>query len=203
MVLIPGNDPEGATPIEDYSSLKLNHITTRKELYDAEFANITLGSSYFLLKPPALSRLFTRKELYNIHKLMLANVWEWAGQKRKSNKSVGVDKYQIDIELEKLIKNYLGWETFGLDAIEISARIHHGLVYIHPFENGNGRWARLVTNLYLREKLNKIIKWPEEELFIETTFRKHYVSALRTADQGCFADLIKIQQDYLSAIFIE
>ncbi|MBI4208502.1 MAG: Fic family protein [Deltaproteobacteria bacterium] len=34
---------------------------------------------------------------------------------------------------------------------ELSARLHHRLVWIHPFENGNGRWARLIMNIHLKK----------------------------------------------------
>jgi fido (protein-threonine AMPylation protein) len=34
---------------------------------------------------------------------MFSEVWGWAGTFRKTNKNIGVDKYQIEIELTKLM----------------------------------------------------------------------------------------------------
>lgn len=200
MVILKGNSPYGATPIDDYSGLKLKHINTIKELYEAEFLNITSSTSKYLLKPPSNKSFMDRIYLSKIHKTMFSQVWDWAGKKRISNKSVGIDKFQIDIEIVKLIKDFEFWESSNMDTIEVSSRIHHKLVYIHPFENGNGRWARLVTNIYLKQKLNRIVYWPEQELYINNVFRKRYIHSLQSADHGSFADLVSIHQELLEDI---
>ncbi|HCT84913.1 MAG: mobile mystery protein B [Candidatus Margulisiibacteriota bacterium] len=200
MVILKGNSPYGATPIDDYSGLKLKHINTIKELYEAEFLNITSSTSKYLLKPPSNKSFMDRIYLFKIHKTMFSQVWDWAGKKRISNKSVGIDKFQIDIEIVKLIQDFEFWESSNMDTIEVSSRIHHKLVYIHPFENGNGRWARLVTNIYLKQKLNRIVYWPEQELYINNVFRKRYIHSLQSADHGNFADLVSIHQELLEDI---
>ncbi|OGI03555.1 MAG: hypothetical protein A2X42_00800 [Candidatus Margulisbacteria bacterium GWF2_38_17] len=200
MVILKGNSPYGATPIDDYSGLKLKHINTIKELYEAEFLNITSSTSKYLLKPPSNKSFMDRIYLSKIHKTMFSQVWDWAGKKRISNKSVGIDKFQIDIEIVKLIQDFEFWESSNMDTIEVSSRIHHKLVYIHPFENGNGRWARLVTNIYLKQKLNRIVYWPEQELYINNVFRKRYIHSLQSADHGSFADLVSIHQELLEDI---
>jgi len=200
MVILKGNSPYGATPIDDYSGLKLKHINTIKELYEAEFLNITSSTSKYLLKPPSNKSFMDRIYLSKIHKTMFSQVWDWAGKKRISNKSVGIDKFQIDIEIWNLIQDFEFWESSNMDTIEVSSRIHHKLVYIHPFENGNGRWARLVTNIYLKQKLNRIVYWPEQELYINNVFRKRYIHSLQSADHGSFADLVSIHQELLEDI---
>jgi len=194
---IKDNIPYGATPLEDYSGLKLNHINTLQGLYEAEFYNITLAASKYLLKQLSLNKLQDREYFFKIHRSMFFRVWKWAGQKRNNNKSIGVDKFQIDTELLKFTKNFEFWELSKMSPIEISARIHQNLVFIHPFENGNGRWARLVTNIYLKIKLQQIILWPEQELYISNTFRKRYIEALRSADKGNFFELMRIHSDML------
>lgn len=40
-------------------------------------------------------------------------------------------------------------ENDTFTAVERAVRIHHRLVYIHPFRNGNGRQSRFVADLYL------------------------------------------------------
>lgn len=83
-----------------------------------------------------------------------------------------------------------------MEVDEIAARIHHRLVQIHPFLNGNGRWARLITNIYLKKQLHRTLQWPEETLQEDSPFRKKYIAALKKADDGNYQALQKIHRDY-------
>lgn len=200
MVDFNNNLPNGATPLDDISGLKLKHITTLKELYEAEFLSITQNTGALLIKPPTIDKLLTRDYLFKLHKKMFGNVWSWAGEKRRSNKSVGVDWTNIDTEIKKLLDNYKFWAETDLNDNEIAARLHHKLVWIHPFENGNGRWSRLVINLYLLKNDNSYIKWPEEELYINGEFRNNYITALKLADNGNYSNIIKLHNELMTHI---
>jgi len=90
------------------------------------------------------------------------------------------------------------WLEQNIDTIEISARLHHRLVYIHPFNNGNGRWARLIVNLFLIEQLNSYLDFPEDELLLTTKIRKAYIEALREADNLDYRPLIDLHKKYIS-----
>jgi len=128
---------------------------------------------------------------------MFGNVWTWAGKKRKTNKNIGVDKIQIEIQLKNLIGDFHYWCNQSLDIIEISGMLHHRLVYIHPFNNGNGRWARFIVNIFLRYNLNAYLDFPEDELALTTTIRIEYIKALQKADDLDYKPLIKIHEKYL------
>jgi Fic family protein len=39
------------------------------------------------------------------------------------------------------------WEIKTDLLLEQAMRIHHRTVNIHPFENGNGRWSRMLANI--------------------------------------------------------
>ena len=131
--------PPGATPLdaEDLEGLLPKYITTRREFNDAEFKNIIDASKkiFFIQK----KFQFTIGSLYRIHKEMFDNVWKLAGKKRKTKKNIVVDKTQIDVELKKLLDDLEYWLEHDMNIVEISARLHHRLVFIHPFNNGNGR----------------------------------------------------------------
>ena len=43
--------------------------------------------------------LFTEDSICELHKRMYGNVWDWAGEIRKTNKNIGVDKWQIPTDL--------------------------------------------------------------------------------------------------------
>jgi len=181
---------------DDLDGLLPKYITTREELNDAEFKNMAAATQKYFLSRRKLK--FSISHLYKIHEDMFGNVWKWAGKKRITNKNIGVDKVQIDVELKKLIDDLQSWQKQNIDIIEISARIHHRLVFIHPFNNGNGRWARFIVNLYLIEQLNAYLDLPEDELMLTTTIRKNYIQALKQADVLNYEPLIHFHKKYLS-----
>ena len=194
--------PPGATPltVEDLEGLLPKYITTRSELNDAEFKNISDAAKTYLLSRKKIQ--FILSNLYKIHKDMFGNIWAWAGKKRKTNKNIGVDKSHIDMEMKKLIDDLQYWLEHKMDIIEISARLHHRLVFIHPFNNGNGRWARFIVNLFLKEHLNSYINFPEDELLLTTSIRKTYIKALQEADNLNYGPLIDLQKKYVSKFAI-
>jgi len=128
---------------------------------------------------------------------MFGDVWKWAGEVRKKDIVPGVPVYQILPELKRFTDDLEAWEKFKHDPIEIAVKIHHRLVWIHPFRNGNGRWARIASNIYLRREGKALVKWPENEFFIESSFRKKYVTALQAADGGSFNALTDLHKSLL------
>lgn len=190
--------PLGATPISEVEldGLLPRYITTRQELNDAEFKNIAEASKKYLLSKKKMK--FSIENLYKIHRDMFGNVWAWAGKRRKTDTNIGVDKTQIDIELKKLIDDFNYWNSKGLNLVEISAMLHHRLVYIHPFNNGNGRWARFIVNIFLRDNMNAFLDFPEDEFVLTTTIRKEYIEALQKADYLEYKPLVELHKKFLS-----
>ena len=70
-------------------------------------------------------------------------------------------------------------------------RFHHRLVWIHPFPNGNGRHARLATDLLLAYNGQPIFTWGSVSLVADSTTRQEYLSSLREADGGGFGRLLQ------------
>ncbi len=73
---------------------------------------------------------------------------------------------------------------------EIAARLHHRLVWIHPFPNGNGRHARIYTDVLLVNHQNPKFTWGQDNLITPTQTRKSYIHALREADRHNFVPLL-------------
>ncbi|MCD4744304.1 MAG: mobile mystery protein B [Desulfobacteraceae bacterium] len=142
----------GATPL-DYDGIKEllpTHITTRDELDFLEMENI---SQAIIWSENLKSKNILNAEfICKLHKKMFSNVWKWAGKFRKSNKNIGIPSIQIAIELQILCDDAEAWIEFNTyPPDECAARFHHGLVFIHPFSNGNGRHARLMADLILEK----------------------------------------------------
>ncbi|QIL38321.1 Fic family protein [Pedobacter sp. HDW13] len=79
-------------------------------------------------------------------------------------------------EMNKLITWYNDNEELE-DPITLAATLHYKFVRIHPFDDGNGRTARLLMNyVLLRSGLPVVIIKAEE--------KKDYLSALNKADSG-------------------
>jgi len=84
------------------------------------------------------------------------------------------------------------YKTF--DIYETATRIHHKAVQIHPFQNGNGRWSRMLANIYLRQHGSMPVKWQEDLLAKENPKRDEYIQALKAADGGDYTTLIEMHK---------
>jgi len=82
---------------------------------------------------------------------------------------------QVQIEMEKLIQWYRSAEAQSISAIERAAIFHYRFVSIHPFDDGNGRIARLLMNLIL-------MKDGFPPCVIRNENRKYYLSELEKVD---------------------
>ena len=182
---------DAATPLdeEEKDGLMLSYITTRGELNEAEQANILEATEWaFARKRDVLNE----RLLDNLHKRMFGRVWRWAGSHRRTGKNVGVDAYKIPTELRRMIDDCQYWidhNTYQPD--EIAARFHHRLVWIHPYPNGNGRHARLATDLLLKSLGQPRFSWGQEILIDPGETRQRYVDALRAADNHDFTSLLE------------
>src|SRR5580693_8243905 len=92
----------GQTPLDDdeKDGLLIQTITTRGELDEFEQLNIEQAVQWTLGRSFKMGDIFTEEFLKTVHKRMYGDVWGWAGEFRKTNKNIGVDKWQITIELK-------------------------------------------------------------------------------------------------------
>jgi len=193
---------KGATYVDDISGLKLDtsKAYTMQDIYLYEAKNITKATlKYLSAKPDKKLALFTYEWLLALHKDMFSDVWDWAGKIRQVELSIGVKAYLVSTEIKKLVDDLEFWEkNKSFDVIEIASRIHHRAVQIHPFLNGNGRWSRMLANIYLKQNNLEVTKWNENLLSKENPHRDDYIKALKKADDGDYRDLIKLQSNIFS-----
>ena len=187
--------PPGATPLnpDEVSGLKLTYISTQKELNAAEQDNILQGEAWAFSKKR--KNILTEKFLRVLHKKMFGHVWSWAGAYRTSDKSIGVPWFKIPEEMHKILADAGYWVTYeSYPPDEIGARFHHRLSWIHPFPNGNGRWARVATDVLLFNLGCERFTWGAGlragSLGEQGEARKAYLRALKLADTKKFDELI-------------
>jgi len=183
-------DVNGGTPLsnEERDGLIPSYITLRSELNTAEQANILEAESWaFERRRDVLNERF----LDRLHKQMFGRVWRWAGMHRRSGKNIGVDAYRIPQELRQLVDDCRYWlDDDTYDPEEIAVRYHHRLVWIHCYPNGNGRHARLATDLLLVGNGHERFSWGRKNLQNVGETRERYIAALQAADNQDFGPLI-------------
>ena len=185
---------KGQTPIEEEEKekLKIKTISTRGELNEFEQANIEKAIEWSLKTNPSYNKILTIDFIIEVHKRMFDQVWGWAGEFRKTNKNIGVDKYQIPLELTKLLDDCRYWiENNVYPEDEIAIRFKHRLVEIHPFPNGNGRHSRLCADILISKGLKKeIFTWGSKNITDKGETRTEYLNAIYEADKGNIKPLL-------------
>jgi Fic-DOC domain mobile mystery protein B len=189
---------DDATPFGDVSGLKLpnDKVYTLSEVYEKEAENIATATIKYLSRPPLKREApFSYSWMMDLHDEMFSDVWDWAGKLRKIELSIGIKAYLVPMELKKLCDDIAYWDknkTF--DIFETATRIHHRAVQIHPFQNGNGRWSRMLANIYLRQNGKMPVRWQEDLLAKENPKRSEYIEALKKADNHDYKDLIELHR---------
>ncbi len=126
----------------------------------------------------------------NLHQIIVQETdKEWAGRYRNSKVIIGGAKHtppdalQVPQKMRDLIR-WVNSKKDKMSIIELSALLHHKLVHIHPFFDGNGRTARLTMNLLLMQAGYPLV-------IILKNDRKKYYDVLDKADHGKYESLVK------------
>ena len=186
---------DGQTPLDEdeKEGLLIKSIATRGELDEFEQKNIEDAIQWSLTRKFKTDLILTETFIQDLHKRMYSNVWKWAGEYRKTNKNIGVDKLEIPVALRSLIDDasYL-LENNVYEPDEFALRFKHRLVSIHCFPNGNGRHSRMIADIII-EKIYQlpVFSWGSKSLADENDSRKKYLIAIRKADKGNLDLLLK------------
>jgi Fic-DOC domain mobile mystery protein B len=190
-------DRDGATPLDhdQIIGIKLSHLTTMGELDEVEDLNIQKGLEWLgrQKSPDYLSKEF----LCKLHEKLFSDVWKWAGKFRTVE--VNISKYRsydVAPQLVNFFEDSKLWiESGKMSWDEIAAEMHHRLVSIHPFPNGNGRTTRIYTEYVLKRNERPIPSWMASLQHDPALRRKTYIKALQAADKGNFELLIQFLKE--------
>jgi len=176
----------GQTPLDpdEASQLVPSHLVTQAALNEWEQANILQAVRW--LARARVGEVLTEGFCRELHRRMFGRTWKWAGTFRLSNKNIGCDWTEVPVRLRQLLDNARFWLDEKVYPVDVAAaRFHHQLVLVHPFPNGNGRHARLMTDRWLRQCGTKPFSWGDgADLVAQSTARDRYLAALRAADNG-------------------
>jgi Fic-DOC domain mobile mystery protein B len=178
---------DGQTPLDEdeKDGLLISTITTRDELDEFEQQNIQHAIQWTLSRKFRKDEILSEEFVKLVHKKMYGDVWAWAGQFRKTNKNLGVDRHQVAIELRKLLGDCKFWtdsSTYSPD--EIAVRFKHRVVQIHCFSNGNGRHSRLMGDIIIENIFSlPVFTWgSKSDLTKAGESRNKYLTAVKAAD---------------------
>jgi len=123
------------------------------------------------------SKEITGWNIKSIHQLVLKGIDDRiAGKYRNANVRIGgarhtpPDHVHVEKEMENLVHWYKG-SAQNMHPVERAAHLHTKFVGIHPFEDGNGRTARLLLNF-------ELMKQGYPPAIIDNKNRKAYYDAL-------------------------
>lgn len=188
-------EPDHTTALspEDRRALRQTWITNRADLNAAEERNILNGTAWARRRRGAMPEdILTDRYAKTLHKQMFGDVWGWAGKYRERESNIGIRPHLITTEVPALFSDVLYWlqhRTYESD--EIAVRLHHRLVAIHPFSNGNGRHTRLMADLLVERLGRDPFTWGRRSLVEVSELRAGYVAALQAADNHIIEPLLK------------
>lgn len=130
-------------------------ITNPDEMDDIEVIALKDATDNMVRKFDKHHR-FTAADICGFHKIWLDGIYEWAGKYRQVNVSKGdfpfaaaihIPSLMTQFERDVLTRNTPCNFKNRSEVIHALAETHIELVLIHPFREGNGRVARILTTL--------------------------------------------------------
>jgi len=124
----------------------------------------------------------TESDVRNVHRLVVQRsrpdiAGRYADLARYVRTETGRYEFPAPVEIPALMGDFTRWLATAADTPETAFTAHRRLVDIHPFNDGNGRTARLVMNLILiRGGYPPIAVRPED--------RPAYIRALQQSQAG-------------------
>lgn len=169
-------------------------VISRSQLVPLEAQGVKNALEY-IIKISGTKPLITPDLIKDVHKVGFVSIFpNWAGKFRLIEVTVGFYTPPSYYKLPQLVKSLCDdlaerlkhlpssseQEKFLAEVISLLAWFQHRLVWIHPFQDYNGRIARLLTNLLL---LN--LELPIVEIKADTKGdRDNYINAMKEADKG-------------------
>ncbi|WP_321391374.1 Fic family protein [uncultured Desulfuromusa sp.] len=189
-------------PGSDGTVLKnLFGITTREEMEIVETEQLWRVQEH-LLNVIEEDQQFTAHDIFDMHRIWLSSIYEWAGQERRVNVSKDgfpfamahtITGLMLEFERNQLFR-YTPCRFDGYDEIaQALAEVHVELMLIHPFREGNGRLGRMFATIMALQAGLPLLDFSE----IAGDKKETYFSAVR---EGLDRNYTPMKQLFLEVI---
>ncbi len=202
--------PKGATSFRDTKF----GILPRRELIKLETQGVYRGFKHIIAISKKRDIGITPELIMELHKKSFGWIFpKWAGKFRKINVEFSGKEAPQFFDVPMLVKNLCGDlkerlrhislkdqpEKFLNETISLISWFQHRFVWIHPFNDYNGRTARLLSSFLLLK-----LGLPIIEIRINTKrSRDNYIRAMQAADGGDYAALEEMIAEALNAALIK
>lgn len=159
-------------------------IKRKREMDEAETVSLKQALDMLLDMYDEKHR-FTAEDIRRMHKVWLGGVYEWAGEYRQVNVSKGEFPFaaakQIPLLMDEFekgpLRKYTPCTFKSLErTVQALAELHVELVLIHPFREGNGRVARILSTLMASQAGLPMLSFKD----IAGKKRKEYFAAINS-----------------------
>lgn len=188
---------DGSTPLDpdQIKGIRFSHLVNMRELDELEDINIQKGLEW--LNRQKKNEYLSTEFLCKLHKQLFGDVWKWAGKFRTTEVNLSkISPYDVGVQLNIFFEDAKLWiESEKMSWDEIAAEIHHRLVSIHPFPNGNGRTTRIYTEYVQKRNHQNVTSWKASLANKPKERRDLYIKALKNADNCDFTLLIDFMNE--------
>jgi Fic-DOC domain mobile mystery protein B len=188
------------TPIEQHNGLEVDRsitaeeqarllpsLSTRQQLNEIERLSIN-AARVWAMRPAVLRRsdLLSDSFARELHRRMFGEVWRGAGRYRTEARMQGWEPANIADGVRMFMDDAEGWLRFSTyPAHESAVRLHHRMLSIRPWTNGNGRHARLFADVVVAMLSEEPLTWGLRAGSDGIgSARARYADAIKAADSG-------------------
>ena len=172
----------------------LPSLSARGQLDEIERLNIN-AARLWAMRATVLKRsdLLTEPFSRELHRRMFGGIWRDAGRYRAEDRNPGWEPGRIAEGVGLFLDDAEAWLRFSTYPVhEAAVRLHHSLVSIYPWSNGNGRHARLMADIVVASQGEKPLSWGALAAGgAPGTARARYLEAIRRADKGDVGPLLE------------
>lgn len=208
-LLLIFDQTDGNHDMREFEEMKAHDVALRMVIQEAKDQERPLTEQFIrLLNETILVRPFWKDAQTpdGQHARMEVKIGEYKSRPNHVRTATGeIFQYASETETPAMMKDLVEWynkvsKEGSLTPIELAALLHYRFIRIHPFEDGNGRVARLLVNFVL-------FRHSYPMLIVQTKDKNNYLRTLNRCDvavglepvQGANTSLDKIRPfvDYL------
>ena len=162
-----------------------------------------LNATKVLIETIGLDHKFTKEDINYMHRLWMGSIYEWAGRYRQVVMSKSgftfaspafIPELMSEFEQDALSKYTPCKFILREDLLHAIAVVHVEFLLIHPFREGNGRLARLLSLLMALQAGLPLLDFSE----IKGDVREKYFAAVRAGIDRDYSPMIRIFSDVIS-----